>query len=1307
MSKNLYFSKKIQILDDKINSCISDIANIFDGIENLDKELSVINAGEIFTEELCDMLQKLVLLLSRSPSVAEFIFPHLGEIQKQNNIRLLEATAVDDTEKILSVVDNLSDKIDMMWERICYYLEKYSVSFLYENYKPLTSLHNHFNLCLLKNYVINLQHMFVPRLVWEKYRDHRRNYLKNYKCLCLVENSCFGCCLRLGIQLMYEDEFLTYIGCFHPFIVTQSNILEIYIEVINKKFYKLLCHLDECMAKKKDLIEEIISILHTSHLSYDKYTKTCFSCFMQSKTYSELEPAIYCIKNNYGTESVWKSVFVSSIIKIVEAILTFEDKINILFHKKETMYHTHIDELSILLEGSKLVLATESPEQSPFAKAQNKKVLKKHLSLMEGEKIILLWNWRLTIVEKGYLSYLQRSLQNDIENIVKTHIEKEKTILKHQQWRDLLICNKTTQFTSESVKTNILLQSTFNTIQTLEKYLPVLNTSCDSFLSFKSSFHHTLESYVINLIQHLKEVAGHTNNTCIIFYEYIAINNAVFLKDRLKGYCDILIGSVCESQNNICHSLTQLTEELMESAFLHLFKYVSCSILFDADSYDFINSKPFFEGERISYSIQMWNFYMKGLLHDVAYFLPQNYAKQLYFKILSSSLEHFLVRYSTATPSESRTPQVMNDIYALLLCASELLWPACSSAFQFMGRKYEMAENSDTSCISKIHSSCCFLLAVFVVLTSPVSELFKVFKNGFPQARLSVRTKYESVSPWLPWIRRELFSEFCQRQIVSNVSVWLAVKTCISWGLPNPAAVIQAFTEHNCTLSILLIMQAANSSLKNPISQCVPDSAKVKLAYSLLTLLICYDNHSHLQDILLPLIEKTNGWQEFDSSTVNKSISERSWWYQGLSKTLQSYFVGVFEEVIPVWLDISKKCSDPEGLKSFNTLKSNLRNQMVCVCEKDPLNSMQEEFEPSEEVISFICLRKFLESMHRNIISLPQALKLFLLSLDLHILNYVPEIQSVHQSLPLQILLLGAIDFLRHDPFVANISENTKKMPVITTNALESILHKDEFFFINENYTKIVKVLLSSIHANFKDLRKDLEKVSETMHVKEIKDEILEITVHKLLQLSEGNDIILYLHQILMQNEVWIQKSLGIPGMLSSDIVVDPLSPSPLFSDNCDIQEKEIKEKEFISFKETKVSSQAYIDTVHISTQGGSYNSEIKQDINSFSNFYSNDIEENVEVLNLEVNDNILVPEFQFNPFDHFDKLGESSFKQIAVEQPPLHWEAILSHLPILGLTEVNFCTILSHRWDIRNEGPLTDEELICVEELKSIYKLA
>lgn len=93
----------------------------------------------------------------------------------------------------------------------------------------------------------------------------------------------------------------------------------------------------------------------------------------------------------------------------------------------------------------------------------------------------------------------------------------------------------------------------------------------------------------------------------------------------------------------------------------------------------------------------MWNLHMRGLLHDVGYFLPQKVAKDLYLHILSSSIEHFLARYSHATPSEARTPQVLFDINALLLCTSELLWSACSSVCQFIGRKLEMEEDASVS----------------------------------------------------------------------------------------------------------------------------------------------------------------------------------------------------------------------------------------------------------------------------------------------------------------------------------------------------------------------------------------------------------------------------------------------------------------------------------------------------------------------------------------------------------------------------------------------------------------------------------
>lgn len=103
------------------------------------------------------------------------------------------------------------------------------------------------------------------------------------------------------------------------------------------------------------------------------------------------------------------------------------------------------------------------------------------------------------------------------------------------------------------------------------------------------------------------------------------------------------------------------------------------------------------QGERISYTIQMWKMYMKGLYHDVIYFLPQNLAQELYGKVLAFSLDHFLMHYSKSSASEARYPQILQDIYTILLCTTELIYPACSNVSEVIGKKEEFNETKIVS----------------------------------------------------------------------------------------------------------------------------------------------------------------------------------------------------------------------------------------------------------------------------------------------------------------------------------------------------------------------------------------------------------------------------------------------------------------------------------------------------------------------------------------------------------------------------------------------------------------------------------
>lgn len=66
------------------------------------------------------------------------------------------------------------------------------------------------------------------------------------------------------------------------------------------------------------------------------------------------------------------------------------------------------------------------------------------------------------------------------------------------------------------------------------------------------------------------------------------------------------------------------------------------------------------QGERCSYSIQMWHFHLQGLQHDLCTLLaPVSYdlVENILLSVLSQTLSHLARRYSSTTPSHARLNQ--------------------------------------------------------------------------------------------------------------------------------------------------------------------------------------------------------------------------------------------------------------------------------------------------------------------------------------------------------------------------------------------------------------------------------------------------------------------------------------------------------------------------------------------------------------------------------------------------------------------------------------------------------------------------
>ena len=72
---------------------------------------------------------------------------------------------------------------------------------------------------------------------------------------------------------------------------------------------------------------------------------------------------------------------------------------------------------------------------------------------------------------------------------------------------------------------------------------------------------------------------------------------------------------------------------------------MSSLVLHDGESQDWNLSKVYFEGERISATVQFWGYHLQGLRADLYNSLPPAVARELLAKVFGDALGILTVRY--------------------------------------------------------------------------------------------------------------------------------------------------------------------------------------------------------------------------------------------------------------------------------------------------------------------------------------------------------------------------------------------------------------------------------------------------------------------------------------------------------------------------------------------------------------------------------------------------------------------------------------------------------------------------------------
>ncbi|KAJ6641087.1 hypothetical protein Bhyg_06022 [Pseudolycoriella hygida] len=292
------------------------------------------------------------------------------------------------------------------------------------------------------------------------------------------------------------------------------------------------------------------------------------------------------------------------------------------------------------------------------------------------------------------------------------------------------------------------------------------------------------------------------------------IGASALIKNALWVYLQSVTKSICppkgdENGGSLKLSYKQyseMTEALAERLLdLHC-RLLSLYIIQDADCLNWECNQPFFESERGSYTIQMWNVYLQGTKHNLWNSVPPNMAQRVYAGMLNETLSLLTVRYTQTVPSQSRSQLLLVDVCNLLLCVSEILPSICENGEQYVGLNL----NSQSKIIRDVHAKCQELFCCLLLRGISLGNLYKIMRKG-PSSVNMFNSGHGLPSPWITFSLPKLFPPNQNGQwatkcsdFASNTAIALELKVLLNSPQANWAHLLKILLMRDSLVSSII-----------------------------------------------------------------------------------------------------------------------------------------------------------------------------------------------------------------------------------------------------------------------------------------------------------------------------------------------------------------------------------------------------------------------------------------------------------------------------------------------------------------------
>ncbi|XP_072039012.1 uncharacterized protein KIAA0825-like [Amphiura filiformis] len=777
---------------------------------------------------------------------------------------------------------------------------------------------------------------------------------------------------------------------------------------------------------------------------------------------------------------------------------------------------------------------------------------------------------------------------------------------------------------------------------------------------------------------------------------YKMLSAAVFCTSYLTHIKSILTDDdTRRSLSGVHKQLTEFSNAIVDITKNYHSGVISSSILHDAESNNWADQRAFFEDERVSFSIQMWNLHMKGLQQELFASCPPRHAQRILALVLRDSLKVLSQRYSRAMPSYKRTKQLRSDITAILLTTLDFLWSSANSVQAVLDQQVTVQPYSD------IHNCCICLLSTMAVVASPLQDFYKVFKKGFQHKRMVLKDAEKEgvpmVIPWMVWTRMEVFYG-CEKGfegVQKRSAVFILLKLLSSQPSPNYAMILQALLVRDNLLPVLLVRnadqkmcQSSQESLSStspntsgcggiccPGQQCysnqsceIPDIIQPIVD----VLILCTDHPNALANVLIAMIEKDDDMSIFEPNCIPGKTVPVPPWLACVYELLSFYIDGAIKASIGhlTTVELHKEVS----VGFLDSLR-----ELPCGCVPKKSRNMSNQTESKD--IPNAVLQTLIKRVTNDVVTIPMPLCVFFETLRQNLCT--KKIRSAHNTPGIQVCITIPMPLC---VFFETLRQN------LCTKKIRSA-----------HNTPGIQIIASCLYNKLHDVEGLAELVGHPLEASTLAS--LATTAdycHQILTCEDAGGLEGKSQEAVVfikRNSEWLEKNMNkMIGHLSNELLDDytayPLEDSPY---------------EFVSHFMTELA-----ETVCQNPEGQKSLLQVYHILKNNMDWLAYHLEIPPSIPNQQ--DTPTIPHFSldvppplssnndFSPLASFNRLGESPFNHDALAEFAIDWLKLLQS--DMGLSEAGFRNLLLHRHEMQEDAYLEEIEKKPVRVLRLKYDL-